>query len=85
MESLLPLLVATAAIGLMYFMCIRPMRRGQCGIVPRQHAGEAETEREEEIARLRAEVAELRGAQRPSRSAGGSTGDPTAGGSATPH
>ena len=85
MESLLPFLVATIAIGLMYFMCIRPMRRGQCGMMPRQHANEADTEREDEIARLRAEIAELRGTQKPSRSAGAATNDPAAEDSPPPH
>ena len=84
MESLLPALIAVAAIGLMYFMCIRPMRLGRCGMMPQQHANEARTEREEEIARLRAEIAELRRTQESSRSAGGVTNDPAAGDSATP-
>lgn len=60
MESLLPALVATAAIGLTYFMCIRPMRRGHCAMMPQQHSDSADAERADEIDRLRAEIAGLR-------------------------
>lgn len=68
MESLFPALVAVAAITLTYFMCLRPMRRGKCMITPRQDAGQADSERDSEIARLRAEVADLRRDLDPSRS-----------------
>lgn len=85
MESLLPALVAVAAIGLMYFVCIRPMRRGQCGMMPQQHANEARAEREDEIARLRAEIAELRRTQESAWADGGATNDPAGGDSAGPH
>lgn len=85
MESLLPALIAVGAIGLMYFVCIRPMRRGQCGMMPQQHAGGTEAEREAEIARLRAEIAELRRTQESSPSAGGTTNDTATGESPGPH
>ena len=85
MESLLPVLVAAAAIGLMYVMCIRPMRRGQCGMTPQQPAGEADAKREAEAARLRAEIAELRRTQESSPSAGGTGKDPSAGDSSRHH
>lgn len=65
MESVLPALIAVAAITLTYFMCIRPMRRGQCGMMPQKHVGGVDSEREAEIARLRAEVAELRRSPEP--------------------
>ncbi len=60
MESLFPALVAAAAIGLTYFVCIRPMRRGHCAVMPQQHSDGADAERAAEIERLRAEVTELR-------------------------
>lgn len=60
MESLLPALVAVAAIGLTYVVCIRPMRRSRCAAMPQQHSEAADAERAAEIDRLRAEVAELR-------------------------
>lgn len=63
-----PALVAVAAITLTYFTCIRPMRRGHCGMTPGQHAGVVDSEREAEIARLRAEVADLYRSQDQSRS-----------------
>lgn len=58
MDWLLPAGVAAAAIGLTYVFCIRPMRRGHCAMMPATDA--EESERATEIARLRAEVAELR-------------------------
>lgn len=60
MESLFPALVAAAAIGLTYFMCIRPMRRGHCAMMPQQYSDAADAEHAAEIDRLRAEVAGLR-------------------------
>ncbi len=74
MESVLPALIAVTAITLTYFMCIRPMRRGQCGTMPPKHAGGVNSEREAEIARLRAEVAELRRSpESPLRASGAAT------------
>lgn len=67
MEAVFPALVAVAAITLTYFTCIRPMRRGQCGMTPGQPAGAADSERDTEIARLRAEVADLHRSQEESR------------------
>ena len=83
MESLFPALIAAAAIGLTYFVCIRPMRRGQCGMMPHQHDAESDAERDAEVARLRAEIAELRQAQGSSRP-GGTAPDISAGGPAEP-
>jgi len=83
MESLFPALIAVAAIGLMYFVCIRPMRRGQCGMMPQQPTGGSDAERDAEVARLRAEIAELRQAQESSLP-GGTAPDISAGGSAEP-
>ena len=60
MESLFPALVAAAAMGLTYFVCIRPMRRRHCAVMPQQHSDAADAERGAEIDRLRAEVAGLR-------------------------
>lgn len=60
MESLFPALVAAAAMGLTYFVCIRPIRRQHCAVMPQQHIEAADAERAAEIDRLRAEVAELR-------------------------
>jgi len=60
MESLVPALIAAAAIGLTYVICIRPMRRGHCAMMPPQHSDAADAERAAEIDQLRAEVAGLR-------------------------
>ena len=61
MKSLPPLGIAAVSITLVYFVCIRPMRRGHCAMMPghgqdQQHDGASDAE----IASLRAEVAELR-------------------------
>ena len=59
MDSLLPVGVAVVSLGLTYFMCIRPMRRGH-GMMPgTKDSYEIGGSREEsaEIARLRTEVA----------------------------
>lgn len=61
MESLLPAGIAAAAIGLTYFMCIRPMRRGHCAMTPQQ--SDASDAKRIEIDQLRAEIAELRRGQ----------------------
>lgn len=78
MESLLPALVAVAAITLTYFLCIRPMRRGQCGMMPQHQGGDTDAQRDEEIARLRAEVDELRQSQEPSQPGRGEVRDAAA-------
>ena len=55
--------VLLASLALTYFFCIRPMRKGRCGMVPEAQAGEQARSTvgdEGEIARLRAEVAALR-------------------------
>lgn len=84
MESLLPVVVAVAALGLMYLMCIRPMRRGHCGMMPQQHASDIDTQREDEIVRLRAEIAELRQSQEASHAAGEASSDAATGDSSRP-
>ncbi|WP_026533627.1 hypothetical protein [Arthrobacter sp. H14] len=57
-----------AALGLLlsltvtYFFCLRPMRQGRCAMVGNTLANEQSVRRDEaEIARLREEVAVLRG------------------------
>ena len=55
--------VLLASLALTYFVCIRPMRKGRCGMVPKAQAGEqarSTVDDEGEIARLRAEVTALR-------------------------
>lgn len=56
MEWLLPTGIAIAGLALTYFFCLRPMRNGHCGMMP---AGTTR-QRDVEVERLRAEVAELR-------------------------
>lgn len=54
-----------ASLVLMYFFCVRPMRRGRCAMTPEARAGgqaSAATDREAEIARLRDEIAPLKAA-----------------------
>lgn len=75
MESLFPALVAVAAITLTYFLCIRPMRRGRCGMMPQHQAGDSGEQRDAEIARLRAEVDELRRSQESSQAPDGEAQD----------
>lgn len=74
MDWALPLAIIAAALGLTYFACLRPMRRGHCAMTPQQRAT-GTTENAAEIARLRAEVARLREQQRldtePAGGAGG--------------
>lgn len=54
-----PVLVLLAAVVLTYVCCIHPMRRGQCR--PPPAPGRARTRKQrEELARLRADVAQLR-------------------------
>lgn len=60
METLLPVGVAAAALVLTYFVCIRPMRRGHCMMMPRSQAPVENPAVSGEIAQLRAEVAALR-------------------------
>lgn len=70
METALGLAVALAAFGLTYVMCIRPMRRGQCAMQPGRSENDTQTdletdteidaETEAEIARLHAEIDDLR-------------------------
>lgn len=60
METLLPVGVAAAALVLTYFICIRPMRRGHCMMMPRSQPVENPAV-SGEIAQLRAEIAALRG------------------------
>ncbi len=67
MESLLPLGVAAASIGLTYVMCIRPMRHGHCMMMPGTKAdGEITSSPDDsaEIELLRGEIAALRGGPR---------------------
>ena len=55
--------VLLASLALTYFVCIRPMRKGRCGMVPKAQGEEqarSTVDDEGEIARLRAEVAALR-------------------------
>ena len=55
--------VLLASLALTYFFCIRPMRKGRCGMAPKAQAGEQARSTvgdDGEIARLRAEVAALR-------------------------
>lgn len=75
MDSLLPIGVAAASIGLTYIMCIRPMRRGHCAMMPASEDACDSPEDVAEIARLRAEIATLR--QEPSHDPAGR--HPTAG------
>ncbi|GAA3137322.1 hypothetical protein JOF29_000069 [Kribbella aluminosa] len=67
MPGWFPLAAAVAGIGLMYFVCIRPMRRGTCGpagcaakdtTTAAAQGGDAA--RDAELDRLRAEIAQVR-------------------------
>lgn len=52
-----------ASLVLMYFFCVRRMRRGRGAMTPQAQAGgqaSAATDREAEIARLRDEIAALK-------------------------
>lgn len=64
-ELLLPGAVLLGSLGLTYFVCLRPMRRGQCATAPgsaRFVSQQATADQHAEIARLRQELAELRAA-----------------------
>ncbi len=64
-SALVPAVVLVAAVALTYLCCVRPMRRGQCR-PPAAPDRESPPEQQEELARLRADVAQLR-AQTPHR------------------
>ncbi|TAM68630.1 MAG: hypothetical protein EPN48_11655 [Microbacteriaceae bacterium] len=51
------------SIGSTYFFCIRPMRKGTCAMTgnSQRHACGTEQETQAEAARLRREIATLRG------------------------
>lgn len=72
METLLPLGVAGAGLVLTYVTCLRPMRRGHCMMMPRRQERVASRDVSGEIARLRSEIAALRG-----ENADGVTADPS--------
>jgi type VI protein secretion system component VasK len=59
-STILAIAVFVAAVTLTYLFCIRPMRRGQCGMGPRRGTNEATRQREEEIRALRREINQLR-------------------------
>lgn len=60
-ELALPLLVLAASLAATYFLCLRPMRRGQCAMGRLASPKPAATDSQEaEIAALRAEIAALR-------------------------
>ncbi|GAB3668675.1 hypothetical protein GCM10027596_39820 [Nocardioides korecus] len=61
METLLPVGVTAAALVLTYFTCLRPMRRGHCMMMPSRHESVENCAVSDEAARLRAEIAALRG------------------------
>ena len=75
MESFLPAGVAAASIAVTYFVCIRPMRKGHCTVMPRHDGGQLDSQSREEIARLRAEIGELRQAQELDAPRGSATAD----------
>lgn len=54
--------VLLASLALTYFFCIRPTRKGRCAMAPRAEAEQtrATVDDQDEIARLRLEVAALR-------------------------
>lgn len=58
MPTWLAFLIAAAAITATYFFCIRPMRRGQCGMATGDD--QRDVERTREIAELREELRILR-------------------------
>jgi hypothetical protein len=60
MSTWFALAVLIAAIGLTYLFCVRPMRRGHCGMGGSTTDIAGESKRREEIARLRAEIAQAR-------------------------
>ncbi|GGO84961.1 hypothetical protein GCM10011584_03770 [Nocardioides phosphati] len=56
-----PLLITGAALVLMYFTCMRPMRGGHCAMSANPRAGRSAEESDAEVQQLRDEVARLRG------------------------
>lgn len=60
MSTWFALAVLVAAVGLTYLFCIRPMRRGQCGMGGSAAGQAGESNRREEIDRLRDEIAQAR-------------------------
>lgn len=60
MSTWYALAVLTAAIGLTYVFCVRPMRRGQCDMSGATTGATGESERRDEIAQLRTEIAQVR-------------------------
>lgn len=56
--TILPIAVLIAAIALTYLFCIRPMRRGTCGMAAQPD--DAQQRRDEEIRALHQEIKELR-------------------------
>ncbi len=70
-EVLFSLVVLLLSVGSTYFFCVRPMRKGTCAMAgnPQGHACGTEQEMRDEAARLRLEIAALRGqGSRPSSS-----------------
>lgn len=65
MEWALPVAVTGGSIALTYFFCLRPMRNGHCAMMPQRQDSSARESQDNgaEIARLRAEVAQLRAQQ----------------------
>lgn len=60
MEWLVPAGIAAGSLALTYFLCLRPMRRGHCMLMADTCENDEDAERAE-IARLRAEIAEING------------------------
>lgn len=59
MGWLVPAGIALVSVGLMYLMCIRPMRSGHCMTMSDANASDGGSQDAAEIAQLRAEVAAL--------------------------
>jgi hypothetical protein len=60
MSTWLALAVLAAAIGLTYLFCVRPMRRGQCGLAGSATTQAGKVKRRDEIDQLREEIAQVR-------------------------
>lgn len=56
MSTLVAALVAVGVVTAVYFFCLRPMRRGHCGMM----AAQQDAELDRQIAELREEVRVLR-------------------------